>query len=527
MAASRADASTGTPPAGTATTRPPALRARGIDKRFGAVHANRGVDLTVAAGTIHGLVGENGAGKSTLVSVLYGLLRADAGSIEIDGRAVRIERPRDAIALGLGMVQQHPMGVETLSALDNLLLGDEPHWHLPRARARMRGRLQTLMRDSGLAVDLDTRLGELPLGQRQRLEILKALAHGGRLLILDEPTAVLTPQETAQLFATLRRLRDQGTTVLLITHKLAEVLALCDEVTVMRQGRVVARTRCADTDLDRLAEAMIGHRVAQGRPSGEVSSPPGPVRLQARGLRVVDADGVARLDGVSLTLHAGEILGIAGVAGHGQDELLDLLAGLRAPESGELEVGGRRFEPGRWLDPRTARALRVAHVPQDRQRRGLVMPFAAWESAVLGHQQLPRYRRGLGLDPAAMRADTLAMMERFDVRPRDPRLRCDAFSGGNQQKLVMARETLHAPEVLLVGQPTRGVDIGAVEFLHDRLRALRDDGAALLLVSTDLDEILALADRVQVMHAGRLSAPRPVAQCDERTLGRLMAGVAG
>lgn len=501
----------------------PAVALKRIDKRFGAVQANRAVDLTVARGTVHGIVGENGAGKSTLMSILYGFYQADAGSIEVDGKPVQIRHSRDAIALGIGMVHQHFMLVETFSALDNILLGAEPHWRLDAARATVRARLEALMRDTGLLVRLDLAVEELPVGERQRLEILKALFRGARVLILDEPTAVLTPQETEHLFVTLRRLRDAGTTVLLITHKLKEILALCDAVTVMRAGAVVLDAPIGEVTMDGLAQAMVGRRVQLGREQ-RAGAAPGEVLLDARGLAWRDALGVARLIDVSLALRAGEIVGVAGVSGNGQSELLDALAGMLVPDGGELVVGRERFGPHRWIDPQRARALGIAHVPEDRHRRGLVLPFAAWESGVLGYHALARYaRRGL-MDRAAMREDTAAMMQRYDVRPPDPLLRSSTFSGGNQQKLVLAREAAHAPRILLVGQPTRGVDIGAIEFIHGRLRAMRDAGGAVLVVSSELDEILALADRVLVMGGGRIVGELPVDACSEANLGRLMGG---
>jgi len=495
---------------------------RRIDKRFGAVHANRDVALTVRAGTVHGIVGENGAGKSTLMSILYGFYQADAGTIEVEGRPVRIAGSREAIQLGIGMVHQHFMLVDTLSALDNVMLGAEPAWRLVPARRQVRARLESLMRDTGMSVDLDALVADLPVGERQRLEILKALYRGARILILDEPTAVLTPRETEALFTTLRGLRERGTTILLITHKLKEIMALCDAVTVMRGGEVVLDCAIGDTSLDGLAEAMVGRRVDLGR-DGHAAAP-GAVLLQASGLRWVDGLGVARLDDVSLVLRAGEIVGVAGVSGNGQSELLDVLAGLLTPSAGELQVGTQHYTPGQWIDTRQARELRIAHVPEDRHRRGLVLPFDAWESAVLGYQQRPRYNRAGWMRQRVMRDDCAAMMERYDVRPRNPLLRSSKFSGGNQQKLVLAREAAPEPRVLLVGQPTRGVDIGAIEFIHGRLRAMRDAGGAVLVVSSELDEILALSDRVIVMNAGRVVGELPIEACSESALGRLMGG---
>ena len=497
---------------------------RHIEKRFGAVHANRDVALKVAAGTVHGIVGENGAGKSTLMSILYGFYEADSGQIEVEGKPATIKGSAQAIALGIGMVHQHFMLVDTLSALDNVMLGAEPGWRLTPARAQVRQQLLVLMNETGLQVKLDALVHDLPVGERQRLEILKALYRGARILILDEPTAVLTPQETEQLFETLRGLRARGTTVLLITHKLKEIMALCDAVTVMRAGQVVLDTPIADTSIDGLAQAMVGRRVNLGRDASQRRATPGALLLSASGLCATDSLGVQRLHSVSLDLRAGEIVGIAGVSGNGQSELLDVLSGLLTPQQGALQVGDQEFTPAQWMTTRQARALRIAHVPEDRHRRGLVLPFDAWESAVLGYQDRARYATAGWMRQGHMRSDTAEMMERYDVRPRNPALRSSKFSGGNQQKLVLAREAATEPLVLLVGQPTRGVDIGAIEFIHGRLRAMRDAGGAVLVVSSELDEILALADRVVVMNAGRVAGELAIEACSEQALGRLMGG---
>jgi ABC-type uncharacterized transport system ATPase subunit len=505
-----------------ATAAAPAVAMRHIEKRFGAVHANRDVHLSVAAGTVHGIVGENGAGKSTLMSILYGFYQADAGQIEVEGHPVRITGSREAIALGIGMVHQHFMLVDSLSALDNVMLGAEPSWRLLDARAQVRTKLDVLMHDTGLHVRLDTLVQDLPVGERQRLEILKALYRGARILILDEPTAVLTPQETDHLFVTLRGLRERGTTILLITHKLKEIMALCDAVTVMRGGQVVLDCSIAQTSIDGLAQAMVGRRVNLGRAGA--AAQPGAALVQAQGLCWADSLGVQRLADVSLTLRAGEIVGIAGVSGNGQSELLDVLSGLTAPQAGTLQLGERRFTAPAWMDTRTARELRLAHVPEDRHLRGLVLPFEAWESAVLGYQSRPRYSLRGWMRQRQMKGDCSEMMDRYDVRPRNPALRSSKFSGGNQQKLVLAREAALMPQVLLVGQPTRGVDIGAIEFIHSRLRAMRDAGGAVLVVSSELDEILSLSDRVIVMNAGKIAGELPIEACSEAALGRLMGG---
>lgn len=502
---------------------PWAVHMQGINKRFGAVAANADVELRVATGTVHGIVGENGAGKSTLMSILYGFYQADSGTVDVAGRRVTIRNADDAIAQGIGMVHQHFMLVDTLTALENVMLGAEPHWLLHKADATVRSKLETLMQATGLQVKLDALVSDLPVGDRQRLEILKALYRGAKVLILDEPTAVLTPQETEHLFKVLRVLRGQGTTILLITHKLKEVMGLCDQVTVMRGGRVVQELPIAQASIETLAEAMVGRKVQMGRVD-EQARPVGDVLLEAKDVLVRDAMQVVRLQGLNLQLRAGEIVGVAGVSGNGQSELLDVLSGLLAPQEGSLQLGGRSFGASQWLDPRTARALGLAHVPEDRHARAMVMDFVAWESAVLGYDGLPEYASHGWMAHGRMRQATARMMERFDVRPRDPELGSSKFSGGNQQKLVLAREIGQSPKVLLVGQPTRGVDIGAIEFIYSQLRAMRDAGCAVLVVSSELDEILALSDRVIVMNQGRVTGELAIADCTEAGLGLLMTG---
>jgi len=502
---------------------PWAIHMQGISKRFGAVAANADVDLRVAAGTVHGIVGENGAGKSTLMSILYGFYQADSGVIEVQGQRVVIRNADDAIAQGIGMVHQHFMLVDTLTALENVMLGAEPHWLLQKADSAVRSKLDALMQATGLQVQLDALVSDLPVGDRQRLEILKALYRGAKILILDEPTAVLTPQETAHLFKVLRVLRSQGTTILLITHKLKEVMGLCDNVTVMRGGRVVQELPIAQASVEGLAEAMVGRKVQMGRLEGEARKV-GDTLLSVRGVVVKDALQVVRLHDLNLDLRAGEMVGVAGVSGNGQSELLDVLSGLLSPEAGTLRLGDQTFEAAQWLDPQQARQWGLAHVPEDRHARAMVMDFVAWESAVLGYDGLPEYSQSGWMSHASMRRATAAMMERFDVRPRDPELKSSKFSGGNQQKLVLARELGQAPKVLLVGQPTRGVDIGAIEFIYSQLRAMRDAGCAVLVVSSELDEILALSDRVIVMNQGRVTGELAIEDCTEAGIGLLMTG---
>ena len=500
----------------------PALELRAIDKRFGAVHANRAISFSVAAGSIHGLIGENGAGKSTLMNIVYGFHRADSGEIRVQGRAVEIGSPQDAIAAGIGMVHQHFMLVENFTVLENVVLGVEGGALLAGGLAAARAELERLARDYGLDVPLDAVVSELPVGLQQRVEILKALYRRAEILILDEPTAVLTPQEADQLFKMLGRLREQGKAVILVTHKLREIIAITDRVTVMRQGAVVAEVVTKETSPRGLAEKMVGRAVLLQVDKGPAR--PGAALLTVKDLEVRDRLGVPRVKGVSFELRAGEIVGIAGVAGNGQSELLEALAGIRAPSRGEITLQGRELVRER-LDPRARRALGLAHVPEDRLRMGVVAGFSAQANAMLGYHDGAAYNRGLLMDGPAILAGCEKKMAAFDVRPPNPRLRIAAFSGGNQQKLVLAREIDADPGVLLIGQPTRGVDIGAIEFIHRRLVELRDAGKALLIVSVELDEILGLADRILVMNGGEIIGEQARAEATEEKIGLMMAGV--
>ncbi|MBM6578652.1 ABC transporter ATP-binding protein [Microvirga sp. BT689] len=500
----------------------PAIQLIAINKSFGAVHANRHVNLSVERGTIHGIVGENGAGKSTLMSILYGFYEADSGEIQVNGQPIAIRSPNDAIQAGIGMVHQHFMLVEPLSVVENVMLGAEGGAMLRVGEAMVRAELARLAKDYGLEIDVDATVGDLSVGLQQRVEILKALYRGADILILDEPTAVLTPPEADALFGLLRSLKEQGKTVILITHKLREIMAITDRVSVMRRGEMVATLETANTSPPELAELMVGRRVLLRVEKAEKI--PGAPLLEVDNLSVIDARGVLRVANASFTVRAGEIVGIAGVAGNGQSELLEAIAGMRHPALGSIRLEGQTIHSSEH-NPHRMRQLGLLHVPEDRLRMGLVPAFPAFESAILGFSDEPHLGRGPILDHDRLIADLAKKMEQYDVRPPAPRLKSSKFSGGNQQKIVLAREIERNPRVLLVGQPTRGVDIGAIEFIHRRLISLRDAGVAILLVSVELDEIMNLSDRILTMCGGRITGERRASETNEQDLGLLMAGV--
>ncbi len=498
-----------------------AIELRGVHKRFGDVHANRDVDLQIRKGSIHGIIGENGAGKSTLMSILYGFYKADAGEVLIDGQVVRLANSRAAIEAGIGMVHQHFMLVDTFSVLENVMLGAEQGMALAPSAAAAREQLQHLADNYQLNVDPDALVGELPVGEQQRTEILKALYRGARVLILDEPTGVLTPQEADQLFRILRALREQGVTILLITHKLREVMDVTDSVSVMRLGEMVAHRETAETSERELAELMVGGSVDLELNKSLPNT--GEVLLEVKNLGVRDARGVQVCRQISFNIRAGEIVGVAGVSGNGQSELLEVLAGIEPLSAGSFNVLGQEVDSKYKINPKTLRSLGVNHVPEDRHRLGMVKPFSAAETSILGYHDDPVYRRGPLIDGDKVTAHCQALMNDFDVRPPDPSLRSAAFSGGNQQKLIIAREIEREPKLMLVGQPTRGVDIGAIALIHRRLLALRDAGVGILLVSVELDEILALSDRILVMCGGELVGEVPAGDADKAQLGLMMA----
>jgi simple sugar transport system ATP-binding protein len=515
----------GRPAAAAPSQTAPAIELRGISKAFGAVQANKDISIRVERGTIHGIIGENGAGKSTLMSILYGFYKADSGEILIGGQRTDIPDSQAAIRAGIGMVFQHFKLVENFTVLENVVLGAEDGAFLRPSLAKARRLLVDLAREYELNVDPDAKIENLGVGMQQRVEILKALYRQADILILDEPTGVLTPSEADHLFRILRGLRDEGKTIILITHKLREIMDVTDNVSVMRRGEMTATVRTADTSPSELAELMVGRKVLLR--VDKTPARPGPVVLKVANLKVTDNKGVERLRGIDLEVRAGEILGVAGVAGNGQSELLEVLGGI-SDATGTVTLNGTPLDlSGPGADGRSRRHAGIAHVPEDRHRLGLILDFTAWENTGFGYHDLPDYCRGALMDQTALRNDTRGKMERFDVRPADCWLHAKSFSGGNQQKIVLAREIERNPDLLLVGQPTRGVDIGAIEFIHQRLIELRDAGKAILLVSVELDEIFALSDRIAVMFDGRIMGERLPGQTDETELGMMMAGMDG
>ena len=506
-------------------TEPYAIELKGISKAFGPVQANKDISLHVRKGAIHGIVGENGAGKSTLMSILYGFYKADAGEIIINGHPTLIPDSQAAIRAGIGMVHQHFKLVENFTVVENVILGAEDGPMLQPSITKARRVLKDLSDEYELHVDPDAVIEDISVGHQQRVEILKQLYRHADILILDEPTGVLTPAEADHLFRILNGLKDQGKTIILITHKLREIMEITDTVSVMRRGEMTATVQTADTSPEQLAELMVGRKVLLRVDKAPAN--PGDVVLDVTDLRVNDDQKVERLKGVSLHIRAGEILGIAGVAGNGQSELLEVLGGMIPAAGGAISINGEQIDlTGTASDGQSRRARGIAHVPEDRQKEGLIMPFMAWENMGFGYHHDPKYQKNrLFMDNAALKRDTAGKMERFDVRPPNPMLEAQHFSGGNQQKIVVAREIERNPDLLLIGQPTRGVDIDAIEFIHKQIIALRDQGKAILLVSVELEEIMSLSDRIAVMFDGTIMGERLPADTNEGELGLLMAGV--
>ncbi|HTK25829.1 MAG TPA: ABC transporter ATP-binding protein [Pyrinomonadaceae bacterium] len=495
------------------------LELKNITKTFGDVIANSDVSFKVEKGTIHAIVGENGAGKSTIMRIAYGFYNADSGEILVDGNPVQIKTPHDAIALGIGMVHQHFMLVDTMTVAENIILGAETGSAANLDLDKANRDIEKLSSELRLDINPRAYIEDLSVGQQQRVELLKALYRNAELLILDEPTAVLSPQEVEEFFAILRRMKAQGKTIVIITHKLEEVLAISDDVTVMRDGKVVGNVKTSETNAKDLARMIVGRDVLLR--VEKTPAEPKNVVLNVKGLSLANKSGVA-LDGVSFAVKAGEIVGVAGIEGNGQTELIEVLAGLVKPTGGSIEFEGKRVND---LTARELKELGIAHIPEDRHKRGLLMNSDLAENSILGvHYRAPVATAAGFLDNSAIEKRVSEIIQNFDVRPPVPHLAAKSLSGGNQQKLIIGREFELNPKLLLVSQPTRGVDIGAIEFIHRKLIALRDAGSAVLLVSAELEEVTALSDRLLVMRKGKIVGEVDPKAVSAEEIGLMMTG---
>ncbi|MFC7214775.1 ABC transporter ATP-binding protein [Saliphagus sp. GCM10025334] len=500
---------------------PPAVRLEGITKRFGDVVANDRVDFTLEAGSIHALLGENGSGKTTLMSVLYGLYDQDEGTIVIDGEQRTIDTPRDAMDAGIGMIHQHFQLVEPMTVLQNVILGHEPVENGFVDEEAARESIEAISDRYGFEVadHLDTPIQDLDLGTRQRVEIVKSLYRGADVLILDEPTAVLTPQEVDGLMAVMEDLRADGRSLIFISHKLDEVMAIADDITVLRDGKAVGTVPASDTSEQELAQMMVGREVLFDREPRETT--PGSPLLEVEELRVTGDRGLEKVSGVGLQVREGEILGIAGVQGNGQTELVEALTGLRTPDSGAIRFDGDDITT---LSRRDRIEAGIAYIPEDRHAEGLVMDYDLVRNGLLGNQTIEPFAKNGFIDWAHVRDHTEEIIAEFDVQPPDADTRAASLSGGNQQKFIVGREVGHNPSLLIASHPTRGVDIGSIEFIHNRLIELRDEGLAIVLVSSKLEEIQKLSDRTAVMYEGSFIDTVDPAAVTEEELGLLMAG---
>jgi simple sugar transport system ATP-binding protein len=496
------------------------LEARGITKRFSGVVANDNVSLKLHQGEVLALLGENGAGKSTLMNILYGLYHQDAGEILVRGKPTRVDNPHEAIALGIGMVHQHFQLVPVMTVAENVMLGNEitqGRFFLSRTRAVKQ--IREISQQYGLEIDPSALIADLPVGAQQRVEIIKALYRNADILILDEPTAVLTPQESDELFEVMRALTAEGKAIIFITHKLREVLDIADRIMVLRSGRVVGETTPAQASEERLAAMMVGREVllqvekAPAAPTATV--------LEVRDLQVLDDRQHLAVDGADLFVRAGEILGIAGVQGNGQTELVAALTGLRRPIAGSITILGQDTT---FATPRQISELGVAHIPEDRQREGLVTSYPLTDNAVLELYYLPPFAQGIITNSQAIAEHAESLVQQFDVRTPNVTIPASSLSGGNQQKLIVAREFTRAIKLLIASQPTRGIDVGSIEFIHQQIVRKRDEGAAVLVVSAELDEIMSLSDRIAVMYRGKIAATLDASEANREELGLLMAG---
>jgi simple sugar transport system ATP-binding protein len=498
----------------------PVLEVIGITKRFPGVLANNNIHFTLTRGQIHCMLGENGAGKTTLMSIIYGLYQPDAGEIRVNGRPVTIHSANDAIRLGIGMVHQHFMLIPELTVAENVMLGNEVTRGPFLDRHKAAEQIRALSSKFGLAIDPEARVGDLPVGARQRVEIIKALFRKADILILDEPTAVLTPQEAEDLFSVMRTLVGQGVSIVFITHKLKEVLAVADQITVLRNGEVAGVVAPDEATEASLAALMVGRTVIL-QVEKRAAQPGEPV-LVVQELHVTDERGHAAVAGVSFEVCAGEILGIAGVQGNGQTELIRALTGLMPPLRGRITVGGVDIS---GANPRQITELGVAHIPEDREADGLVKSYPVVDNIILNSYYRPPFARGLVLNEAAAVKQAQDVVERFDVRTPSIYATAGTLSGGNKQKVIAGREFSRPIRLLVAAQPTRGLDVGSIEFIHKQIVAQRDQGVAVVLVSAELDEILALSDRIAVMYRGQIIDVLPAARANRETLGLLMAGV--